>query len=535
MTTLGAPTESPEQWHRLDARMLAVGPLRGLVQVLPLIAVIVLTGSGEQWRLWATVAVGVLVIVFAVIRWRTTRYRITDRRIELHTGLLNRQERSVPLDRIRNVDVTVQILHRIFGLAVVKVGVGTGDPFADSKGVNLDAVTAAEAERLRLLLLERARQARSRDHPSPTTSPDGAVPAGQPAAAGAEPEVISRIDWSWLRFAPLTATSLAGIGVIISAGYNLLESTGIRARDLPGVSEATRQLNEAPVWLAVLQVGGVLLALAVLGAVLMYVERWWGYLLTREPDGSLLMRRGLLTRRTLAVAHERLRGAEVVEGLLLRAGRGGQARALTTGLSREALGGAILPPAALAEAHRVAAAALAEPPSEVTETALDRHPGAALRRRLSRALIPAVALAAVGWVLADRVPALFWLWPGALVAIPIALALALDRYRNLGHALTDRYLVSRQGSMLRRTAAVQRDGIIGWRVAQSPFQRRAGVVTLEAVTAAGRGGYEIVDVAPARAADLMAATTPEAVDELLDTRPAATPTGVGAGSRTSPG
>jgi putative membrane protein len=237
------------------------------------------------------------------------------------------------------------------------------------------------------------------------------------------------------------------------------------------------------------------------------------------------------------VAHQRLRGAEVVEGLLLRAGRGGQARALTTGLSREALGGAILPPAPLAEAHRVAAAALAEPAEEVTSAGLERHPRAALRRRLSRALIPAVALVGIAFWLADRVPVLFWLWPGALVALPIALALALDRYRNLGHALTERYLVGRHGSLLRQTAALQRDGVIGWRVVQSPFQRRAGVVTLEAVTAAGRGGYELIDVAPDRATELMAATTPDAVVALLDARPADRPpaSGVGAGSRTSPG
>ena len=228
--------------------------------------------------------------------------------------------------------MTAQLLHRLFGLAVVKVGVGTGDPYADTKGVNLDAVTAAEAERLRLLLLERARQARSREARSPDSQPDtqpetrpmnGAEPAGASAdspagSIGPAPAVISRLDWSWLRFAPLTATSLAGVGVIISAAYNLLQTAGIRYRDLPGVDEATRRLSEAPVWLTVLQVGGVLLVLAVIGAVLMYVERWWGYLLTREPDGSLLMRRGLLTKRTLAV------GAPAAAR---RGGRGGTAAA----------------------------------------------------------------------------------------------------------------------------------------------------------------------------------------------------------------
>jgi putative membrane protein len=51
-------------------------------------------------------------------------------------------------------------------------------------------------------------------------------------------------------------------------------------------------------------------------------------------------------------------------------------------------------------------------------------------------------------------------------------------------------------------------------VRQSPFQRRAGVVTVEAVTAAGGGAYSVLDVAPADAVALMAAVDPDAVGPL---------------------
>ncbi|WP_181781435.1 PH domain-containing protein, partial [Pseudonocardia pini] len=85
--------------------------------------------------------------------------------------------------------------------------------------------------------------------------------------------------------------------------------------------------------------------------------------------------------------------------------------------------------------------------------------------------------------------------------LPLAALLARDRYRSLGHALTPLHLVSRLGGLSRRTVALQRTGIIGWTVRQSVFQRRAGVVTLQAVTAAGAGGYRILDV---RAEDAVA-------------------------------
>jgi putative membrane protein len=72
--------------------------------------------------------------------------------------------------------------------------------------------------------------------------------------------------------------------------------------------------------------------------------------------------------------------------------------------------------------------------------------------------------------------------------------LAIDRFHNLGHTLTGRYLVSRSGSFDRRTVALQRDGIIGWQVRRSFFQRRVGLVTLMATIAAGRGGYHVLDI-----------------------------------------
>ena len=51
--------------------------------------------------------------------------------------------------------------------------------------------------------------------------------------------------------------------------------------------------------------------------------------------------------------------------------------------------------------------------------------------------------------------------------------------------------------------------MIGWTFRQSVFQRRAGVVTAEAVTAAGRGGYLVLDVAADDAVALADAVTPD--------------------------
>ena len=146
----------------------------------------------------------------------------------------------------------------------------------------------------------------------------------------------------------------------------------------------------------------------------------------------------------------------------------------------------------------------------VTDVPLDAHPRAALTRRLTRAVVPSLFLVAVAWWL-GALWDVSWLGPASIVVLVLAVPLALDRYRSLGHRLDARFLVSRQGSLLRATTALQRDGVIGWRIRQSWFQRRAGVVTLDATTAAGQGAYTVLDVDPARAAELVAEITPDAV------------------------
>jgi putative membrane protein len=113
-----------------------------------------------------------------------------------------------------------------------------------------------------------------------------------------------------------------------------------------------------------------------------------------------------------------------------------------------------------------------------------------------------------------------WLGPVALALVPLAALVGWDRYRSLGHQLTGGFLVARSGSLVRRSVALQRGGVIGWTFRQTIFQRRAGLVSLEAVTAAGRGGYTVLDIGAADAVDLADATVP---DLLTPFRLAATP------------
>jgi putative membrane protein len=125
---------------------------------------------------------------------------------------------------------------------------------------------------------------------------------------------------------------------------------------------------------------------------------------------------------------------------------------------------------------------------------LTRHPLAALRRRVSRVLIAWLVLVAASgalfWQL-DRPVWTVWLATGLL---PPLLLLGWARYRALGHTIVDGLVIFRQGALVRRRVMIEGDGVVGWTINQSIFQRGSGLVTLSATTAAGRQRYSLPDV-----------------------------------------
>ncbi|MGH4023056.1 MAG: PH domain-containing protein [Pseudonocardiaceae bacterium] len=503
----GTAGEPAAGWQRLDPRMLAVTPLRQLVGFLPVIVVVIVLGQQDLDGRVYGLLVGVLIVVVAgMLRWLTTRYRITEERIELRSGLLFTSARSVPRDRIRSVDLTAGPVHRVFGLSVVKIGTGEHAEGVESRELALDAISAAEADRLRRLLLRRLTTDDRDGQISPDDTGPGDVqePAREGAGArhGGAPEAgieLATLDWSWLRYAPLTTSSLVAVGAVAGAFAQFVGELDLGPSRLAELGGLSHQLGSAPLWLGITLVALVLLAVALLGSVLIFVEAWWGFRLVREPGGTLRIHRGLLTTRSVSLEERRLRGIEVTEPLLMRLGRGARLTAVATGLG-DGPGqgrGALLPPAPLAATHRVAGLVLTENPSPV-QAPLRAHPAVALRRRLVRAALP-VLLGAVLLGLGPRlVPglALLPVWVGwaVLALLPVTVLLGVDAYRNLGHTLTERYLVTRHGAGARRTVALKRAGVIGWTISQSPFQRPAGLITLSATTAAGSGAYHVIDV-----------------------------------------
>ncbi|MFZ4284025.1 PH domain-containing protein [Streptomyces rhizosphaericola] len=476
---MSTPRAPYDDWRRLDPRTVWVTAVvvAGVVAGAALPATLGLANwLGLPGAVLWVLAAAVLVIGAAAgadrVRWHRTRYRIGEERVDLHTGLLLVKRRSLARGRIRTVDLTANLLLRLLGLVTVRIG--TGEQGGEST-LELDPVTRAEGERLRRLLLERA---------APT--PPGVHRDGELAA----------LDPRWIRYAPVSFVAPMLGGAAVGAVLQISDWLGAQGEVIAWAGD---RFQETPLlWVIVILVAAALAA-GMIGALGLWIEMWWNYRLEREPGGTLRVRRGLFTSRSISVEEARLRGVDLVEPLGVRLFGAARLDAITTGLAQDheaknADHNTVLPVVPRTLADSVAADVLRETATP-TGAALTRHPRAARGRRLrwslAAALAPVLLLTLLGALLT---PVLLWTALGlAAVSLPLALALALDAYRGLGHALSGRYLVTRSGTLRRSTAALERAGVIGWTVKQSYFQRRAGLLSITATTAAGGGAYTAYD------------------------------------------
>ena len=91
---------------------------------LPLVALLVFGQRGAHDPMWAQLiplsAIAALVLV-SVLQYLSYRYRIGSDAITVRSGSLARNRREIPFARIHNVEVRQNPLHRLFGVAELRL------------------------------------------------------------------------------------------------------------------------------------------------------------------------------------------------------------------------------------------------------------------------------------------------------------------------------------------------------------------------------------------------------------------------------
>ncbi len=483
------------EWQRLDSRMLLVHPIREVLRFLPVLIGLALAGTASDGpQPWHYLGVA-FPVALGVLRYLTTRFRIADGRVELRRGLLEKKVTSTQLDRVRTVDLTASPIHRLLGLTRVRIGTGLAG--GDDDELELDGLPQGRAEALRSDLL------RLVHHESGSEVPTSATPR-------ADEEQFAAFDPAWVRFAPFSGTTLLVAAATFGALAQVLNSVGFWDEVRPGEWSLP-----VPSGLAIASIAIALLVMVAAISAVGYLVTNGGYRLSRV-EGAWHVRRGLLTTRETTLDEGRLAGVSLGEPLALRVTGGRSLTAIVTGVSTKDAGSAMLvPPADAAVAPRVAATVLgtARPAQRGPAHARARgHPpsmDACLHAPRHRSGNRSGALPrptrSGGHSLSPH------LWRSLATAV-----VARDRSAGLGSALIERHVVARSGSLTRSREILATEHVIGWTWRSTWFQRRVGLTTLAATTAAGAGAVTLLDVPETDGVGLAAAAVPGLVEQFVE-------------------
>ena len=121
--------------------------------VVPVLVLMVVVGLGsylaaligaQSWSPWARIVLGVIALALVVrftlmpvIRWRTTHFVITNRRVLVREGLITRRGMDIPMRRITGVQFRQSLFERLFGVGTLVMESASDDPleFEDIPGI----------------------------------------------------------------------------------------------------------------------------------------------------------------------------------------------------------------------------------------------------------------------------------------------------------------------------------------------------------------------------------------------------------------
>ena len=490
--------------------------------IVPVLLLLVASGGGG-YELWGALFIGP-VVAAAVLQHRVYRYRLAADEIVVRDGLLTRTERRIPYGRIQNVDLVQNPLHRLCGVALVRI--------ETASGARPEAV-------MRVLSFEAVAEMHARVFAGRTAARDAAGAAGgvegfeaRPGRPAAQEE--SHGAAASQKHAPVAAAApgervllrvpareLVKLGIVSNKGMVVVAAAlGLLAQARPDEnmfepvlrSAADRlPLGAAADWLGWARLANPVLAGVLLGAafvVLAFVllrvlsVGWFlvqlhGFTLTRRGS-DLGARYGLFTRVSRTIPTGRIQSLTATESPLHRWFRRQSLELRTVGGAAAAdvdLDSSSGDPKAESQwlAPMVETAQIPAllrqvlPDIDLAGVAWQPLAVGARRRIFVRGLVVAVVVTLLGGLFAGA-----WALALAPAAVFAAGLHARRQVAHAGYALTAWGVLFRSGWWTRKLAIVPHARIQTVALAESPLDRRHRMASVRIDTAgAAAGGYTI--------------------------------------------
>jgi putative membrane protein len=427
--------------------------------IVPLIATFFF--KGDRNELWPLIGVGVLTITSA-LQYLTYRWQVGNDSVTIRSGWLNRQRREIPFVRIHNVVVEQSMLHRVFGVAEVRLESAGGDkPEASMRVLRLDDALALE----RLVR-----------HRGATQAADVATHAEYTPTTLLEMDVREV-----LRYGLISNRGLLLLAGAYAASMqfsprlleNLFESW---VRSLFGWADA-HHFGVTNYAFAVVSLAIVLIALLRMLSIGSALLQYYGFRLS-EDGPRLTVERGLLARTRSSASRRRLQAWTLQEGLLHRllhrrtlnvdtAGAGNSEH----GQRRQRAFRELAPIATPAACDALIEHLL---PPDAGWDRLDwrsTHPNTWIRLFLPSVVWPIVIAAVLYWKF-GAVGLLVLAW------LPWAAFVARKHASHSGYAVNDRIIAVRGGWWSKHWRFAELDKLQALSLSRSPFDRQWGTASV---------------------------------------------------------
>ena len=140
-------SEAAESWSHLHPATLAIKAIEQLPQlVFGLPAAAYFIGDTSIGVAAFIALLGLLAsMLFAYIYWRRFTYWVGEEQLVIEHGVLSRNRRTIPFDRIQDISLEQKLLARLFGVSIARIETGGG---GGDEG-ELNCISRAEADRLR--------------------------------------------------------------------------------------------------------------------------------------------------------------------------------------------------------------------------------------------------------------------------------------------------------------------------------------------------------------------------------------------------
>jgi len=506
-----AESDQDKYLHPISLVFSLIGQIKS--NLIPAIFGVLGAANGNVFYISLALIFLIPSIAIAVIRYFTVRYRIFNGELVVNEGLFFRRTRTVPVERIQNIDLVQGVLHRIFNVAEVRVETASGT----KPEAVLSVLSLSQVQLLRRNVFQQKSNDLHNNASNPATirplESAASNPASHPSykpqrypsvaslendgaqACSLEDSTILKIPLSWLAKAGFASNrGLIMVGVLLGL-YFQFDRRQEHEYDFSFLSQWLPDLSNPFVMTAAVIAACLLglLLMRVLG-VAWYILRFFGYRLSLSGE-DFKISCGLFTKVSATVPRKRIQFISIHSNFVSRllglcsirietaGGASSENESATTTVSKRWFI-PVIPAADVTEMIGTLRPGLQWTPDQYDWQPLSPKAG---RRMVRIAILVSLLLAPLGYYF-------FGIWGCSvtLPALPILVAYAVKKSRAVKFARTAFGVVYRSGILTHKISLTFYEKIQATSITQTPFDRRWAMATLSVDTvAAGPADHEI--------------------------------------------